>query len=158
MNLLDLARSALPAPPATPTLRPDAPVRCWKIHFPNLDLVEVIFAPDATRAEVAARYPGAQIEPLPASPWRAATPAEAVELRELIALILPDADDNERAYALRVALADPEAALTSFRALAVDLRPQSAPLVCDDRRTCRQCANLAAGRCRAAARAIRRHP
>ena len=142
MNLLDLARSALPAAPATPTSRPDAPVRCWKIHFPNLDLVEVIFAPDATRTEVAARYPGAQIEPLPASPWRAATPAEAGELRELIALILPDADDTERAYALRVALANPEAALASFRALAADLRPVPAPLVPDDRRTCEQCANL----------------
>ena len=143
MNLLDLARSGLPAAPAMPTSRPDAPVRCWKIHFPNLDLVEVIFAPGATRAEVAGRYPSARIEPLPVAPWRAATPAEAVELRELVALILADADEAEQAQALAVALADPDAALTSFRALAVDLRPEPAPYP-DESRTCEQCANLEA--------------
>ncbi len=101
-----------------------------------------MFTPEATLAEVAAIYQGALIEPLPDSPRSSATPREAAELRELVALILPDADDNERAYALRVALADPEAALTSFRVLAADRRPKTAPLVPDDRRTCGQRANL----------------
>jgi len=79
----------------------------------------------------------------------AATPEQASELRELVAAILPD--DAERADVLRVACADPEAALTSFRALVAD--PQPVPLPDpDDRRTCQQCANLVAWRCSAAAR------
>jgi hypothetical protein len=49
-----------------------------------------------------------------------ATPEQATELRELVAVILSDADDAERAEVLRVALADAEAALTSFRLLAAD--------------------------------------
>ena len=101
--------------------------RRWWIHFPDREPLEVIFAPETTRTEVAALYPGARIEPLPAAPWRAATPAEARELRELVALILDGADAAEQAQALAVALADPEAALTSFRALVAALRPKPAP-------------------------------
>jgi hypothetical protein len=52
----------------------------------------------------------------------AATAEQAAELRELVAVILSDADDAERADVLRVALADVEAALTSFRLLAADAR------------------------------------
>ena len=33
--------------------------------YPGSDPMEVIFAPEATRADVAALYPGARIEPLP---------------------------------------------------------------------------------------------
>jgi hypothetical protein len=60
---------------------------------------------------------------------------------ELVALILDDDDPAEQPQALRVAVADPAAALTSFRVLAADLRPDPAPYP-DDRRTCEQCANL----------------
>src|SRR5207249_2293758 len=38
--------------------------RRWRVHFPNLDPMEVMFAPEATQAEVAAIYPAAMIEPL----------------------------------------------------------------------------------------------
>ncbi len=48
----------------------------------------------------------------------AATPEQAAELRELVAAILHN--DEERADVLRVALADPESALTSFRLLVAD--------------------------------------
>jgi hypothetical protein len=47
-----------------------------------------------------------------------ATAEQAAELGALVAAILPD--DGERADVLRIALADPEAALTSFRLLAAD--------------------------------------
>ena len=115
--------------------------RHWQIHFADHEALEVIFTPEATRTEVGAPCPGARIESRPASSRPSATPAEAGELRELIALILPDADEAEQAQALAVALADPEAALASFRALAADLRPNPAPYP-DDRRACRECANL----------------
>ena len=66
-------------------------------------------------------------------------------------MVLPGDMANQR-EALTIALADPGAALTSFRALAAELRPDPHPAA-DDRRTCRQCANLTvAGRCLAATR------
>jgi hypothetical protein len=46
-------------------LAPDTPARCWQVQYPGIDPMEVIFAPKATRVEVAALYPGAKIEPLP---------------------------------------------------------------------------------------------
>jgi hypothetical protein len=49
-----------------------------------------------------------------------ATPEQAAELRKLVALIFADADEVGRGGVLRAALADPEAALTSFRLLAAD--------------------------------------
>lgn len=58
---------------------------------------------------------------LPEPSRRSATPTEASELRELVALVLANADETDRAEALALALADPEAALLSFRALAADL-------------------------------------
>ena len=94
--------------------------RRWQVHFPNIEPVEVIFAPEATRAEVAAIYPGASIETLPDPPPRMATPAEANKLREVVALVLSDADNAERKDVLKLALADAESALTSFRLLAAD--------------------------------------
>lgn len=91
--------------------------RCWLIRYPNAPPIQLLFTPTATQAEVSAIYPGAQIEVLPESVEREATPAEAAELVKLLALLLTDANDAERAEALAVALADPDYALTSFRAL-----------------------------------------
>lgn len=51
---------------------------------------------------------------------RTATPAESAELAPLIRRVLADRPD-EWDDAIAAALADPEAALTSFRALATDL-------------------------------------
>jgi len=81
-----------------------------------------------------------------------ATLEQAAELRTLVALILADDTQADRDEALTVVLGDPEAALVSFRAMAVNLQPYPLPFP-DDRRTCQQCGNLTqGGRCRAAAR------
>jgi hypothetical protein len=48
---------------------------------------------------------------------------DATELRDLIALILTNDSEADRAEALSVAVTDPDAALTSFRALAADKQP-----------------------------------
>lgn len=97
------------------------------------------------------------------------TPAQAAELRALVARVAASWPEAERAEALAVALADPADALTCFRALAAELPTlprqypagpyTSAPLSerdpADDRRTCRDCAHLTLiGRCTAAARGI----
>ena len=100
-----------------------APTRCWRVQYPSLPAMEVLFCPDASRAEVAALSPDAEIESLTEPRCKAASPAETTELSKLVTEVLPDADAAERAEVLAVALADPHAALVSFRALTVDLHP-----------------------------------
>ena len=51
-----------------------------------------------------------------------ASPGQRQELRELIAIILARDTKAERTETLAVACADPDAALTSFRALVADLQ------------------------------------
>lgn len=80
-----------------------------------------------------------QADPAPDAA-RTATPAEAAELARLLARILPD-DPEGQAEALAVALADPEAALLSFRALAADLAPPP-PDPLPALPTCADCRNL----------------
>lgn len=100
-----------------------------------------------------------------------ATPKQEAELRALLARIAATWSDDDRAEALRVALADPADALICVRALVAELEPKryaraheagpytAAPLATrtsDDRRTCRDCANLSGtGRCLSAARGNR---
>jgi hypothetical protein len=88
----------------------------WSICYSDMPPMEVLFTPPATRAEVGKVYPGAGIEALPEPIRRDATPLEVGELRKLVARVF--VDDADRAEALAVALADPDAALPSFRALA----------------------------------------
>ena len=127
MNLLDLARSALPVAAKDPaSVQPDRAARRWQVHFPNLDPMEVLFSPAAKRAEVEAMYPGAIIEPLPDPTGRNATSIETAELRGLIGRVFGDTSGADRVAILPSACADPGAALTSFRALA-DARATSNP-------------------------------
>lgn len=82
---------------------------------------------------------------------RQASTSERAELERLIATVLVDSSDADRAEALTVAAADADAALTSFRALVADLTPAT-HVSADDRRPCTACANLAwNGECRVAA-------
>lgn len=120
--------------------------RRWRVCLPNRDPVEVIFAPEATRAQVADLYPVARIEPMP-EPSRAATPAEAARLRVMIGAVLADGSDDDRAEALAVALADVDAALVCYRALT---SAGSDPRMC----RCLECAGYswATGRCMQAAK------
>jgi hypothetical protein len=75
---------------------------------------------------------------------------QEAELRRLIPLVLADAP-HEQLEALAVALADPEAALESYRLLAADLAHAAPNLPTDDRRPCNQCRNLSDdAQCRAA--------
>src|SRR5262249_19602076 len=84
----------------------DTAAQRWRVHFSSFGPMEVLFTPEATRAEVATLYAAAILEPLPDSVRRQATPAEADELRELVGLVAADWPDAERAEALAVALAD----------------------------------------------------
>ena len=79
--------------------------------------MEVLFTPAAARADVAEVYPGAGIEALPDTAARAVTSAEANELRALVAAVLADDTEADRAEALAVALVDPGAALDCWRSL-----------------------------------------
>jgi hypothetical protein len=84
------------------------------------------FSPPVTRAELAERYPGAVLVPLPsasAATQRRLTPAELDELAKLVPLVgehygcQPEELAEMRAAAAR----DPSAALESFRATAREL-------------------------------------
>lgn len=95
--------------------------RHWLIQFGESTSIEVYFSWDATHAEALASYAGATAaEPVVSGPKRAATRAEAAELRHLIQLVLKNEPD-EQDEALAHALADPVAALRCFRALAVEI-------------------------------------
>ena len=58
----------------------DEAARRWQVCFPGIDPMEVIFAPEATRAEVATLYPGAILDALPDSQGLMPIPDEAGEL------------------------------------------------------------------------------
>lgn len=82
-----------------------------------------------------------------------ATPEQATDLRALLAVATSDWPSDERADALAAALADPDGALRSFRALVAERSAVVARDRPSDMRPCRACANLSAGgRCLAAGR------
>ena len=123
-------------------------LRDWVAATATVATTATLAAPNlptvATVASVAVATPASG----PAEP---ATASEAAELRALVRRVLADRPD-EWDEAEAVALADPEAALTSFRALAAELPRLPLPDA-DDCRTCLQCACLSAtGRCLAAGR------
>lgn len=105
----------------------DAPCRHWRIAYANGAAMLVVFHPAAAQSEVAELYPGASIEPLPDAPTRAATPAEAAELRALIGAIMPDDIGADRAEALAVARGDPDTAMVCYRALVAGAGGRSIP-------------------------------
>lgn len=77
----------------------------------------MIFSPAATRTEVNALYPEADIEALREVIARRATAAEARELLALIQAVLADSPD-EWSGVHQIACADADAALACYRALA----------------------------------------
>jgi hypothetical protein len=88
---------------AITALPDDVAARSWRVCYPEVAAMEVLFMPPATRAEVSTIYPGAQLEPVPEPSRRAATPSEAAELRELVDHVLADAGTADRAEALTAA-------------------------------------------------------
>lgn len=85
---------------------------------------------------------------------RQASSSEIAELERLIAAVLADGTPADRTQALAVALADLDAALTTFRTLVAEFR-MATPETRDDRRPCTACTNLArTGQCLAAARGM----
>jgi len=95
----------------------------WRVAIPDR-VFEVRTAPALTDAEMSELYPGAAFEPMPNAACRGSTPAESAELRDLVRLVLADAP-HEWDEVYRIACADPEAALTSFRLLADEARDRA---------------------------------
>ena len=121
----------------------------WLLHFADRDSIMATFSPEATHAEALACYPDAvAAEPMTNAPSRAPTDSEAALLRVLIEAVYRDDGDDDRNDALQAALADPDNALVCYQAISSErglCLPDS-----DDRRTCRQCANLRGGACQVA--------
>ena len=118
----------------------------WLLHFADRDSLMATFSPEATHAEALACYPGAvAAEPMTNAPSRAPTDSEAALLRALIEAVYRDDTDDDRNEAVTAALADPDNALTCYRAISAE-RGLTLPDA-DERRTCRQCANLRGASC-----------
>jgi hypothetical protein len=118
MNLLDLARSAL-----IERRGPDAPVRQWRISYPDAPAMDVLFTPPVTADEVAAIYPGAMIEPLADDPSARTAPKieaidPAVERRRDRALAIL-ADEPDRHIAVIAETGDPAHVTVAVRGVAV---------------------------------------
>lgn len=105
---------------ATPEPGESATAWRWLLHYPGHD-VEVSTMPESTRAEMLRDFPGAiAAEPIPDTPKRKQTEAEAKELQALVAAIYAADTDNDRAEALAAALADPDGALLCYRAIVAE--------------------------------------
>jgi hypothetical protein len=105
----------------------------WLVHFVDHESLEVILTNPATHATILARYPTAVAAEPFWRPYRVATADEASELRKLISTVLPGDLEGQR-EALDVALADVEAALVCFRALAATAKPSTSCSTCRNRR------------------------
>ena len=100
------------------------PVRAprWLIHFLDREPLEVWFSPAADHDEALAGYPDAvAAEPVPErTDTRTASVIERDELLALVEAVYAGDTDADRAEAIDAALADPEAALTCYRAIAAE--------------------------------------
>ena len=74
--------------------------RLWRIRYPNVASIDVLFTPDSSAEEVREAYPGADIGAIPEVTKRKPTAAEDVELRTLMAEVLGDDSQAEREEAL----------------------------------------------------------
>lgn len=93
--------------------------RWWRLHFTDRSPLEVSCTPATTRAEMLKGYPTATSAGsfvMPAG--RQATPDEARELRQLVAMVCADYPADELAEALELALGDADDALRCYRSLA----------------------------------------
>jgi len=118
--------------------------RDWLIHYPGRAPVDAVSHPSVTCDEILELFAGVVAAvPTPEPIRRSTTVAETAELRALIQAVLADTPDewDERH---RIAYADPDSALISWRSLVVGMPPIVPPF--PDPPTCRQCLNLS--RCR----------
>lgn len=97
---------------------PNGAWRAWRLHQADGEPLDVTFCTPATKASVLERYSHAiDAEPIPERPRRAATEAEARELRRLIEAVYCNETDDDRADALAEELRDPADALRCYRAI-----------------------------------------
>ena len=100
------------------------PVRAtrWLLHYADREPMEVHFAPAADHAEALAAYRDAlAAEPIrERTDTRTATVIERDELLALVEAVYAGDTDQDRQEATDAALADPEAALTCYRAIAAE--------------------------------------
>lgn len=135
-----------------PEPEPDnAPRFRWLIHFTDRDPILSSFSPEVTHAEALAIHADAvaaePYEPPPPTLEPMTTEAEG-EIREWLALI-EEADPAIIAEVIGQCQRDADARDYFTGRATAESDPASFP---DDRRTCRQCANLIAQRCQAAKR------
>lgn len=126
--------------------------RWWMIHYPDRDPVEVACCPEATHADILERHPDAvaaePFTPTIRQPSAPLTASEETAIRAWLALI---EETDPATIAEVIGQCQRDAGARDYftgRAAAELLDDDPFP---DDRRTCRQCANLTGvGQCMAA--------
>ncbi len=125
----------------------------WLIHYVERDPLEVACYPEVTHAEMLERYPDAiaaePFTPLIRQPSAPLTASEETAIRTWLALI-EETDPATIAEVIERCQRDADARDYFTDRAAAELTKTE--LFSDDRRTCDQCANLIARRCRAAKR------
>lgn len=99
-----------------------APATGWLLHYADRESLELYVSPALSHAEVLAAHPDAlAAEPVPErTDTRTATVIERDELLALVEAVYAGDTDQDRQDATDAALADPEAALTCYRAIAAE--------------------------------------
>ena len=123
--------------------------RSWLLHYPDRDPVLIAWSAPVTHAEALADYPDAvAAEPVVHRPpaRRPPTEDERIELLALLAAIYATDSERDRQEAIDCAMADPDGALTCYRAIAAERglvvaqhEPEAAPAP----PACRRCRHRA---------------
>lgn len=125
--------------------------RWWLIHYPDRDPVEMACCPEASHAEILERHPDAvAAEPFTPTIRQPSAPMTASEERAIRAwlALIEETDPATIAEVIGQCQRDADARdCFAGRAAAEPLAPSLPPTDTDDRRTCRDCANLRAGIC-----------
>lgn len=123
----------------------------WLLHFPNRDSIEVSYSPAINHSDVLAHHPGAvaaePFTPISRQPWPPLTASEEATIRAWLALI-GETDPRTISGVIEQCQRNADAREYFTGRAAAEL-PNPA-LYPEDRRTCKQCANLSAGVCDAA--------
>lgn len=144
---------SLPTPPATRSDDRESLTTShwWLLHFTDRDSIELSSSPAINLSDVLAYYPGAvaaePFTPIIRQPSAPLTASEEATIRAWLALI-GETDPGTISGVIEQCQRN-EDARGYFTGRAVAELPNPTPCT-DDRRTCKQCANLSAGACNAA--------
>lgn len=121
----------------------------WRVHYLNSDSLEVVCCPAATHAEILAWYPVAfAVEPFVSAFLQASNPLNPDEESAVRAWLAQIEETNPSMISEVIKQCNRDVAVRAYFIGRVAAELPKPDLVPDDRRSCKQCANLSLqGRC-----------